>query len=980
MPVTATRNVKAILLPPRARTVPPMPIAPSVPSADELPVQLTRFIGREQEIAALTPLVLNERLVTITGPGGGGKTRLAVATASQLAERFERVAWVDLAAIGAAEQVATQVAAALRVAERADVRAELRIAGAIGATRLLLVLDNCEHVVATAAALVDGLLRACPRLHVLATSREALGIESETAWLVPPMNCAEATQLFVDRARATLPEFSVTADNAGDIGEICRRLDGMPLAIELAAARARILAPAQIAQRLDDAFRLLTAGSRSAIARHRTLRATMDWSAELLTEQERTLLRRLAVFSSGFGLEDAEAICHGGPLDAEDILDGIAALVDKSWVVMEPDTQTARYRLLEIVRQYAIERLEAAGELHAFRRAHALHFAELAIASEPFLVGGSRKPGLVERLRLDQENIRTASGHILREHDLADVGLRLAGSLFWIWYAFGSLADLRAMLDGVTSCVADAPEAERARVLLGSGLTALAQGEYARACRELADAMPLLRAAGDDSSANTAQAKLGASFLLSGDLAQAVTVLDRAVQDTALLPPHDVSAIFARFWRSWAAFQQGDLAGARAHLLRLLDISITAALPTSIAHTKALLARIEIARGDIEQGCRYAAESLDLEAALGDAWGLSLALDAVALLAAARGRREDAARLIGGTAALRERAAMAIPGMGQHGVRELEAELRERLGARYDALWLAGRALSTEALAAEATAEVLRQTSELGLPMPVPSATAAPAAADDASPRLYVQALGPLQVRVGDCALDPLTWGAARPREFLVYLLLHPEGRTKEQVGLAFWPEASASQLRNNFHVTLHRLRRALGGSEWVVVDGDRYRVAPDLIGAFDVQQFEQALDAAFAALRRQADDAATRMEQALALYRGDLLDGEPAGDWHSEFRGHLQRRNIEGLMALGATHARSGRHAKALEAYRRVLARDEMSEEALRALMQAYAERGERAQALREYQRFAERLMRELRLQPSKETQRLASSLQAVG
>lgn len=980
MPATATRNVKLLHLPPRARTVPPMPIAQPASPPDELPLQLTRFIGRDQEIGALTPLVLNERLVTITGPGGSGKTRLALATAGRLAEHFERVAWVDLAAIGAAEQVATQVAAALQVAERADVRAERRIAGAIGSTRLLLLLDNCEHVVSTAAALVDGLLRACPRLHVLATSREALGIESETAWLVPPLSCDEATQLFVDRARATQPDFAATEENRGSICEICERLDGMPLAIELAAARARILAPAQIAERLDDAFRLLSAGSRSAIARHRTLRATMDWSAELLSERERALLRRLAVFSSGFGLEDAEAICHGRPLDAEDILDGIAALVDKSWVVMEPDAQTARYRLLEIVRQYATERLEEAGELQAFRRAHAQHFAELAIASEPFLVGGSRKPGLVERLRLDQENIRTAAGHILREPDLATVGLRLAGSLFWIWYAFGSLADLRAMLDGVTTCVTSGSEVDRARVLLGSGLTALAQGEYARACRELADAVAPLRAAGDDSSANTAQAKLGASFLLSGNLTEAVTVLDQAVADTKRLPPHDVSAIFARFWRSWAAFQLGDLEGARAHLLRLLDISVTAALPTSIAHTKALLARIEIARGDVEQACRYAAESLDLEASLGDAWGLSLALDAVALLAAHRGRREDAARLIGGTAALRERAAMAIPGMGQHGVRELEAELRERLGARYDTLWLAGRMLSTEALAAAATAEVLRQTSELGLPQPLPVAAASVTTAEEQAPRLHVQALGPLQVRVGERALSPLTWGAARPREFLVYLLLHPEGRTKEQVGLAFWPEASASQLRNSFHVTLHRLRRALGGSEWVVMDGDRYRVAPTLIGAFDVWQFERSLDAAFTALRRQSDDAATHLEQALALYRGDLLDGEPAGDWHLEFRGQLQRRNVEGLMALGALYGRSGRPAKAIETYRRVLARDEMSEEALRALMQAYAQRGERAQALREYQRFAERLMRELRVQPSGETQRLAAGLQGVG
>jgi len=960
---------------------PPTRSAPDVIATDELPVQLTRFIGRDREIDTLTPLVLGERVVTITGPGGGGKTRLAIATAQRLTTHFERVAWVDLAAIGAAEQVATQVANALQVAERADVRAEHRIAGAIGTTRLLLVLDNCEHVVATAAGLVEALLRACPRLHVLATSREALGIGSETAWLVPPLTCDEATLLFVDRARASQPSFEATDENSEAICEICSRLDGMPLAIELAAARTRILAPTQIAERLDDAFRLLTGGSRTAIARHRTLRATMDWSAALLSEPERVLLRRLSVFAAGFGLEDAEAICEGAPLDADDILDGIAALVDKSWVAMNPDPSVARYRLLETVKQYAAEQLVAAREHDRLRLVHARHFARLAIESEPHLVGGSRVPGLIERLRLDQENIRSAATYVLGQPALADEGVRLAGALFWLWYGFGSLADLRTLIDAALPFAASAPDRDRGRVLLCSGLTAISQGEHARARAELEAAIPLLRAAGDDVSAGTAQAKLGAAVMQDGDLPLAARILDQAVAETAHLPPHDITAIFAHFWRGWTAFLQDDLDTARAHLLPNLRVAIEVGLPTGIAHTKAVLALVEIARGDQELGCRYAAEALDLEDALRDAWGLSLVLDAIALLAAQRGRHEDAARLLGGTAALRERAAMALPGMGKHGVQALEAALRTQLGPRFATLWLAGRALSTEALTAAATAEVVRQTSERGLPMPVAEPVVSGAdLARNRDDRLHVQALGHLQVSVGARVLDPLTWGAARPREFLVYLLLHPEGRTKEQVGLAFWPDASPSQLRNSFHVTLHRLRRALGGSEWIVLDGDRYRVAPELLGTFDVREFEQALDAAMLAAQRQTDDAASRLAAALTFYRGDLLDGEPAGDWHLEFRAHLQRRNVDGLLALGALYVRSGKLAKAIETYRRVLARDDLSEEAVRALMRAYAEQGERAHALREYQCLVERLKSELGVAPSAETRRVAAEVQRAG
>jgi two-component SAPR family response regulator len=235
-----------------------------------------------------------------------------------------------------------------------------------------------------------------------------------------------------------------------------------------------------------------------------------------------------------------------------------------------------------------------------------------------------------------------------------------------------------------------------------------------------------------------------------------------------------------------------------------------------------------------------------------------------------------------------------------------------------------------------------------------------------------------LQVFLGDRLVDASAWGSARPRELLVYFLAHPEGRTKEQVGLAFWPEASTSQLRNNFHVTLHRLRKALGGANWITLTSDRYAVDPALVAEFDVVEFEREVTAARRALKRQQEGAAAQLEQALSRYRGDFLDGEPVSDWHNEFRDQLQRVYLDSLMLLGERHVADGRHANAAEAYRRVLARDELHEEALRGLMKALAESGERSQAMRVYQRFVDRVRQELQAEPQRETTRLLENLRS--
>jgi len=943
-------------------------------TVSELPVHLTRFVGRDRELDDLSRLVGAARLLTLTGAGGSGKTRLAREAALRSSGEFNRVAWVDLAPLADCNALAAHVAAALHLPERAGTTPVELLVGEIGGDRVLLVLDNCEHLVEKCAELAEALLRACPRLSVLATSREALGVASETAWLVPPMASGEAVQLFVERAQGTTPSFALNAGNAAAVAEICRRLDGIPLAIELAAARVRVLSPEQIARRLDDAFRLLTAGSRTALPRHRTLRATMEWSYALLGAREQVLLRRLAAFHGSFTLEAAEAVCAGAPLEAEDILDGVAALVDKSLVVMEPGDGMARYRLLETVRQYALERVVEAGELAAVERRHAEFFLTLAEAIAPDLVGGESRPGLLARLVAEQDNLRAAATWAVADAERAVLGLRFVGAMYWYWYLTGQFREARQLVDRALALDEPAAPLFVGRALVASGLTALTQGDYARSCAHFERAIPLLRAAGEVAATGAALAKYGAARLFGGDVDGATATLDEALEYTRDWPESDIAVIFARFWRGWAAYVRGEYDLAYELVNSIVVVGRRHGLPTTLAHGLCMVARIELARGRVEEACAIIIESLELEVANKDAWGVGLAIDVVAMVAARRNSPEDATRLLAGVEAHRHRLAVALPGLAPAERERLVAGLRASLGDRYDALYREGLGLSTNEIVGVALSEAARHTTEhrvVHLDEPVQLRAAATA------PRLRVLALGPLQVYVGGRLVESAAWGSARPRELLVYLLMHPEGRTKEQAGLAFWPDASPAQLRNSFHVTLHRLRKALGGADWVTLENDRYRIAPDAIEEFDVAEFERELAAARKALKRQQEGASAELERVLTRFRGDLLDGEPVGDWHLEHRERLQRTYVDALMELGAQQLREERQGKAAEAYRRVLARDELHEEALLALMRCHAGLGERSQALRVYRRFADRLRQELEAEPGRETTRLFERLQ---
>ncbi|MEP6494380.1 MAG: BTAD domain-containing putative transcriptional regulator [bacterium] len=945
-----------------------------------LPAYLTRFIGRAGELREIARMLATTRLLTLTGAGGSGKSRLAREAAACLGAEFASVGWVDLAPITDPTLVAQQVITALRFPDRLSATVVESLVTCIGDGHVLIVLDNCEHLIDSCASLMERLLHECPRLCVLATSREALGISGETAWLVPELAGGDAVLLFVERAQAALPSFTATEGNIAALSEICRRLDGIPLAIELAAARIRVLSPEQIADRLGDAFKLLTTGSRTALPRHRTLRGTMDWSYGLLDDREQRLLRRLSVFAGTFGLAAAEAVCSGAPLDVEDILDGVAALVDKSLVVMESGDAEARYHLLETVRQYGVELLTESRELPEYRVRHAEYFLNFAERITPLLIGGEHEPGLVARVSPDFDNMRAASAWALNEPNRAAEALRFADGLFWYWYCMGfwlKSGQLREGRQYVTAALSRASEVQAdqpllvARALLASGLIAIAEGDNEHARDELTTSLSIAREHGDDVLRAYVLAKLGGTYLMLGNQAKAMELLGEGYELSQHFPPQMVSS-FVGFWRGCAAMDSGDLELARAMIDHCVELGRTLQHRTIFAHASTQRGRLMLLEGKPEEAFGHLREAIRVHVDMGDVWGLAIDFDCMVFLIAARGRPFDAVRLMGAVDQLRRRAGMATPSIEHDKREQVIVASKQELGPEFDRAYDEGGALSMEDVVALAYDAGGTQTAEYRAPV----FDSEPELVESSGPAMRVLALGALQVFVDNEPIDAAAWGSARSRELLVYLLLHPEGRSKEQVGLAFWPEASTAQVRNNVHVTLHRLRKALRNPDWIFAVNDRYRVDPSIVLEFDVTTFERDVVAARKALARNEDGAVAALERTLSLYRSDLLDGEPVCDWHIPFRDRLQRQFVDALMALGARHTSEGRHAKAADVYRRVLARDDLHEEAALALMRAHTRLGERAQALRYYRRFAERMQRELETEPGGELAHLYEEL----
>jgi predicted ATPase/class 3 adenylate cyclase/DNA-binding CsgD family transcriptional regulator len=417
-------------------------------ASTRLPVQLTSFVGRDAQLTQLAELLADNRVVTLTGAGGAGKTRLAVQVAAAMAPEFGDGVWyVDLAPITHPELVPVTVARALGLPDQPGRSTMDTLLRFVRDRQMLVVLDNCEHLLDASAELVVALLSGAARLTLLATSREAIGVAGEVSWRVPSLSLAdEAIELFTDRARHARPGFSLTDDNAAAVGEICARLDGVPLAIELAAARVRALSLAEILDSLHDRFRLLTGGARTAVRRQQTLRASVDWSHALLTEPERVLFRRLAVFLGGFDFDAAQTVAGGGDVERYQVLDQLALLVDKSLVVADDSGGRTRYRLLETVRQYALEKLGESGEADTVRARHRDHYTAMAAVLDA--PAGSDYEQRLEQAETEIDNLRAAF-EWSRENSDVELALTLASSLQPLWQARGRPREGRAWFDAV---------------------------------------------------------------------------------------------------------------------------------------------------------------------------------------------------------------------------------------------------------------------------------------------------------------------------------------------------------------------------------------------------------------------------------------------------------------------------------------------------------------------------------------------------
>ena len=673
-------------------------------SPNNLPRQLSSFIGRERELAEAAVLLRNSRLLTLTGAGGCGKTRLALELAGQRFGDFADGVWpVELAALGEPELIGPAIAQALDTRLASDRAPEVALAGHIGDRQQLLVLDNCEHLVEPVAHLVEALLRHCPRVTVLATSREPLRVPGEVTWRVPSLSLpglvdhsplegsleAEAVRLFTVRAAQAAPGFELDDENAVAISSLCHRLDGMPLAIELAAARVGALTPAQIVERLDDSLDLLSGGSRTAMTRQQTLRATLAWSFDLLDADEQILLRRLAVFAGSFGLEAAEDICAEDPLQRQEAVALLGRLIDKSLVHVDEGPGDRRYRLLETVRQYAAERLEEAGERGAFERRHRDWYIELA-ESDPTPIGDLPTRDRLRRLDLERDNLRAALASALAGDP--QVALRLTVALWRFWLMRGYLAEGYRWLD---ASLAAAPEhtADRARALLAACLVGLRRGVHGR-LREFGDeSVAIFRELGDHAGVLDAvevSTAYHAIFSARGDVESRVAEHEGlAIDDLpAARPPvwaAHTRGIAAWFRREYPqAREQLELALGRAGELAadprpalwplsygLISVEHETDYPlylhedtalvgrrvdgaAAAAHILVNLAAVDRAEGDFARAGELIEESVERFQRLADVQGEALALNALGNLARSSGDFERGRALLDSSLALRQ--------------------------------------------------------------------------------------------------------------------------------------------------------------------------------------------------------------------------------------------------------------------------------------------------------------------------------------
>jgi predicted ATPase/DNA-binding CsgD family transcriptional regulator len=719
----------------------------------------TSFIGRERELSELREFVRTARALTLCGTGGIGKSRLAVRMLATLSGEFPDGVWfVELGDLQP-DLVVSHVASALGVVEEPGRPMLETLAAALAPRRLLLALDNCEHVIDAAARLCQRLLASSPGLRVIATSREPLRVAAEVAYQVPPLSVPprgvvtlaelsgyEAVRLFADRAAAVVPGFAIRPGDVAAVATLCRALDGVPLAIELAAAWARVLSVAQIAARLADSFQLLTAADAAAPPRQRTLRATIDWSYELLTSRERLMLRRLSVFA-GWSLDMAEEVCAGDDLPADDVLDLVAALVDKSLVVVEPEVLgQARYRLLDTIREYAAERLAEAGEAaaaHRRLRDYSLREVEHAMAVGMGIIAApwSARVNVFRRYDVDAGNALQVLSRCLADRDV-ETGLRMCTAIRPCWIVRGSFAEGaewfdeflaidaprlaagvrgpalvgRAQLalstdpagarqwaeEGLALCRAAGSEFWVASALNLLAEVALHTGRTDEAALRADEALSLARESGDGWNEGYALGSLAAAAGRRGSLREAQELADASIGVMRGID-QQWGAARALLGLGDLARLRGDPDSARERYLEALVILREIDSRPEIARCLAGLARLALDQGALAPARRHLAESLRLSQSTGSRISVARGIEAFAALAAGEGRPDRAVQLVAAGATLRE--AARLPPLSGAKTEQYLAAARDLGEPAIQRLWASGSGMTTESAVALALDE-----------------------------------------------------------------------------------------------------------------------------------------------------------------------------------------------------------------------------------------------------------------------------------
>jgi non-specific serine/threonine protein kinase len=714
-----------------------MLISPPTDRRANLPHPRSLLVGRERETAAIRALLAGREvsLLTLTGPGGIGKTRLALHVAAELATAFAHGAvFVPLAPIRDPALVAGTIAQGLGIRDDGTRPIAEALADALRGEERLLVLDNFEQVTA-AAPLVAALLTAAPRLTVLVTSRTPLHLSGEQEYPVPPLTLPDggtggfgpdgetssvdrvrrsgAGRLFVERARACNPDFALRDEDAPAVAGICARLDGLPLAIELAAARSKVLPPKALLTRLDRRLPLLTGGPRDLPARLQTMRSASAWSDDLLSPDERVFFHRLAVFVGGFTLEAAESVVGRGAWGVDDeppptthhpslTLDLLAALIDASLLRRSAEGEAPRFAMLETIREYAEEMLAAHGDEDVIRRRHAAWCVELAERAEPELLGG-RQIAWLDLLEAEHDNFRAALTWALARGE-TETGLRLTGALLRLWRWHGHLGEGRHWLEAVLAGTAPVPSRARAKALVALGMFSSMEQDYARATSLLVEALDIYRDHGDRDGIPRALFHLGEAALGQGDRQRARTLLE----ETIAAAPHGTERAYACLalkTLGYIARLDGDVSRATTCLEDALVVSQEIGFAFGRAESLTYLGEAVRDQGDDARAASLLAQGMTAYQELGDRVGIALCLTGLASIAGAAGQAEQAARLFGAADAISDTVGhRPRPGEDPHRERALSA-LRSRLDERtLVAAWNAGRALTQdEAIAAART-------------------------------------------------------------------------------------------------------------------------------------------------------------------------------------------------------------------------------------------------------------------------------------